>query len=314
MSVNIDGSAYLDVESLKNKANRIKNQLHKYEGRLIYSPTKKKLVEVSVILKECNNIIDKLTEGSRSKQSQSTTKNVTNFNDVSSTVDKAREAILEPISCNSVDDGSDINVDLSDVLPLSNKPDNRYIPKYIVGSYIAKLSLFSINNDFSTGFVEVDEFSNLLNNWFKIRYLHHAENFNYRAEYISNYIDLMILKAGHSLHLGAFNDFVSTVNQWLSDLSFNSSKYSVPVEVSSITKLANKGATLEAVLIEKLIKPYIYDDSFYPDKLNSIEDKYLESSSQLLNKDIITVNYLINLCPTVTLVSNSTDEKLNGVM
>lgn len=283
-----------DIQVLEARVVRLKAQLLEYKDIRTYEITKQRLLKVSAELEECIMIIDEVTrkDGDLDKKlvslNEPETIWTTEFND-----DNEFEDVFSDPS--------------EDVFDLDSSFD--YTPKKIVGAYASKLQECSNSQ---TGIIQVNQFCSLLSSWYQERFMPEIRNpnFYYKASRIHEWIDLLILYAGKSLHEGTFPEFKAYMDDWISTL--NTSKddgWLVPLKVRQIKE--EEGAyTKEAILIEKIVKPMLYDKDFYPSELLTVTQIVIHK--QKYQEADISIENLIKDCPRLVVTSSFDISKYTG--
>lgn len=252
-----------DIQVLEDRIVRLKSQLVEYKDLRLYQTTKNRLSVVSDQLEECIVMIHEIVN----KDS----------NNISATSSSAYDQYPGEGPSEFSYDG-----DLLDTFLFS--PDSeetvskssKHSPKEIVKTYSKKLQQCADTVGCSSGIIQVNQFCQVLNSWYKTRYTpsntKRNPNFFFKADRIHEWIDLLMLAAGHALHEGLFPAFIQDMNAWIQDLNTpKDEEWVLPYSVIRMKSLDPSCCTQEAVLLEKTIKGAIYDDTFYPEKRHSIE-------------------------------------------
>ena len=183
--------------------------------------------------------------------------------------------------------------------------EESYSAKEIVRTYSSRLRESAESEGRGTGIIQVNQFWQVLNFWYQNRFtpLTRNPNFHFKANRIHEWIDLLILAAGHALHEGQFPTFISDMNAWTKDL--NTSKddaFVLPFCVMRMNKLEPTYCTQEAVLIEDMVKPFIYNSEFYPNELHSVKEIVINNSR--FTKDDLALETILQECPRLLRTSS----------
>lgn len=196
---------------------------------------------------------------------------------------------------------------IPEVLPSLNKPTptldesrpkDKYTPKFIIHNYARRLEV-AVEDDYESSVAS--NFVVLLDSWFKQRFLPSIPDptFHYTASRITEWVDILILSYGKAVHDDRDADFRADFRGWLSDLQTRTDKWPVP---SSVRNVVDSGRTAdytqEAVLIEKLVKPHIYDSEFYSTKMNSVANIVIEHNQDV---ELLDINKMADNCPNIRL-------------
>lgn len=280
-----------DIQVLEARVVRLKAQLLEYKEIRTYEITKKKLSNVALELQECISIIGDITEQGKA---QVDTK-------VMSLVSDTAAESLSPME---FDDSGD----LSDILSLDESPEAdvvssvTYEPKQILRSFSSRIKDCA---DVASGIIQVNQFSGLLNYWFQTRFSTTISypQFHYKADRIHEWINLLIFAGGYALHSDRFPSFKSTVNSWIEALgSPKGENWVLPKDILDIQFKLPQYSTLEAVLLEKILKPQIYDESFYPSERDYIAKIVMDNSGY--SPDQLTVASILEHCPGLVCTSS----------
>lgn len=146
-----------------------------------------------------------------------------------------------------------------------------YTPKVIMTNYFKKFAVLQLV-DYGEN-EEAAEFSLILCEWFKARFTSNNPNFFYKADRISEWIDLIILSYGRALHERLTEKFKKDFNEWLTSVYIGSNNWPVPSFIYEISSSAfEEDYTEEAVKLEKAIKAVLYDVNFYPDRKETVKE------------------------------------------
>lgn len=275
------------MQVLEDRVVRLKSQIEQFKGLRLYNVTKQRLARVSDELEDCVAILAQIIGDAHVDDSVSTI----NHSQYSP------EAISE-FSNSDDDDLSDLLYS-SDTERDSHPNSSNYSSKFIVGTYSARLQQCVDSVSAVTNIVEVNQFMQLLNDWYQARFTPREgirnPRFYFKSSSIHDWIDLMMLAAGSSMHEHRFEVFVSDMYAWIATLNTSDdSTWALPYSVLQF-KQQNYGAvTLEAIMLEKLIKPSLYDESFYKHYVDSIECMYTETTG--VTSNMLELNTILNKC------------------
>ena len=277
-----------DIQVLKDRVTRLKAQLREYSELRLYSVTKRKLNSVSEELAECIEIINSII-----------TSDINNIGyDTMSSLDEGCQVVsISEFSSES---------DLSDsIFSLTSQP--KYSSKEIVSIHAKRIAECEQTLGYVTGVIQINQFIQILNSWYQNRFTPEKRNqsFYFKAARIPEWIDLLILSAGYEINQGTFPAFVDDMHKWISDLNTDKDgNWVLPYRVSKLKQMIPKGqgATLEAVLIELIVKGKLYDSEFYPDRLRSVSRIVIENSG--FSADSLKVDNIIRSCPRLITTSS----------
>lgn len=247
----LDDRKYPDIQSIESRLNKIEEQLALYEGKSVYSVTRRRLADVKAQLEKCLSTIDAILIGA-----DYTPHNIS-YSSVSTT---------EVDSSNNLSDLllSDFECDLISEV-------EQYKPKYIMATYRKK---FNEMTQVSSGILQVNQVINVMNLWFQKRYSVSPENsnFRYKADRVHEWIDLVIIAAGYALSTKMFAVFRSDLEEWINSINTDTDRnWILPKNIMRFHKSSVADYTEEAILLERIIKYHLYDDEFYPSLKDSIE-------------------------------------------
>ena len=279
-----------DIQVLEDRIVRLKAQLLEYKDIRLYKATKSRLATVSAQLAECISIINGVVNSDPNVFGQPSFGSDDEFDS-------------ERIEFN--EDG-----DLADsFLTNSDKGEPQIIQglsaKQLVGMFSAKLKEGAELQGTSTGIIQVNQFWQLLNSWYQTRFTPETRNpnFHFKANRIHEWIDLLIIAAGHALHDGLFPAFVSDMNAWIANLNTEQDEgWILPYSVMRMQRLSKGCCTREAVLIEDMIKPYLYDWNFYPQDLHSVYKIVITTGG--FSDDDLQFDAIIRDCPKLLRTSS----------
>lgn len=278
-----------DIQVLEDRIVRLKAQLTEYKDLRLYGATKRRLSRVSSELEECISIINGIVN--------------TNSNNISSSSLSAYDE-YPGAGLNEFDNTGD---DLLDTFLLSpnkdpNPEDFGPSAREIVKTYRSRLSECAAA---VTGIIQVNQFCQLLNSWYQNRFTPATKNpnFFFKANRIHEWIDLLMIAAGHALHEGMFPAFVSDMNAWIADLNTsNDLAWVLPYSVMRMKNVDASCCTKEAVLLEIIVKHLIYDKSFYFDEKHSVARIVISNSG--LSESDLTLDSIIRSCPKLIITSS----------
>lgn len=272
-----------DIQVLEDRVTRLKSQLHEFEEIRLYKTSKNRLSVVAAELRQCIQILDRITDVDTSK-----------LKVPSRSISNASRS-LEPISAEFNNDEGDLAASL---FAEDSKSDKSLIqnqssmpPKEIVGTYLAKINKAIQVEGQSTGIIQVNQFWQLLHCWYQTRYApeFRSPNFRFVADHICKWIDYLMLAAGQALHIGKFSNFIADIDSWIQGLNSGSDEgWVLPYSVMKMKNTPPSTYTKEAVLLELMVKPFIYDWSFYPDQLHTIRDLMIQNTEFTLTDLTVT--------------------------
>lgn len=271
-----------DIQVLEARVIRLKAQLLEYKEIRTYGITKKRLSDVALELEECISIIGDITEQGK------TSLDPTAY---------SSSSVVDTEDVQEFDDSGD----LSDVFNIEHaeevkQPANIYEPKWIIKTYSERMKVCA---DMATGIIQVNQFASLLNEWFQTRFSVKGEFplFHYKANRIHEWVDVMMLAGGYALNSGTFPAFKSELDTWLGELKTpKGENWVLPQSILQIKKDLPNHVTEEAVLLEKILKPQLYDETFYPNEMDSVA-KIVMINSSFSSKDL-TVSAILDHSPT----------------
>lgn len=282
-----------DIQVLEDRIVRLKSQLLLYKDMRLYRSTKQRLSAVGQELADCISIIQSIT-----------------------TIDVNK---IQPISSSALDDDTCINnsefeisedSDLMDTFPVLPKHSNlsSYSAKTIVSMYGTRINEGFVRDGSGTGILQANQFWNLLYSWYTNRYIPERRNpkFHFKASRIHEWVDLLIIAAGKAIHDRIYADFIQQFSTWVRNL--NTSKddlYALPYSVMYVQPVEPECCTLEAILLEYVIKPNLYDSAFYPEQLHSIRD--IVTNSGLFQLSDLKLDSIISSCSSTILCTSLFD-------
>ena len=208
-------------------------------------------------------------------------------------------SIVSPSATNNIADIESDDLSSTDVFVeefTSYKAD--YNSRYIVANFRRRLAALEDSVSYMSKISSVGFY---LNAWFKVRFSSDDsnKNFHYRAENIHEWIDLIIVAFGQKIHNNLLVPFCTEFDEWLDTIeSDHEKKWMLPQYIAQLRNTGTSCYTKEAILIERIIKPKLYDADFYPDLINSLEKKieerdgiyFLKQSDKELAEDCLYLN------------------------
>ena len=283
-----------DIQVLEDRIARIKKQITECTKYKYYSITKQRFDIMYDQLDECMLMLASITGRNKSKDID---------------LDSAHHSKNSPENyiCPSLyDESDDISDDeFSDITDdnLGLPSSSNYTPREIVCKYRDSLQ-DCCDFGITCGIIQIGQFCILLNDWYKARFVPNNRNpkFFFKASRICEWLNLFILSAGYSLHHKQFDIFVATTRNWIETLNTAYDDcWVVPSDVLRIRNKENKGFNKEAVLIEDMIKPCIYNKEFYPEELHSIRD--MVSKNEDFIDDTLDFKSLLESMPQLVVTS-----------
>lgn len=245
-----------NIDAVENKAAKLFRDLRLFENQSYYVPTKRRLLAVKEVLQSCINLIDVVVAAPSSR-----------------TPSLPSSPLPEAMNSQTVD-------------PLPS-------PKRDVREYRNRLQ-----NLPDTGIVQVNQVATQLSRWYCARFTpsHRNSDFHFRSEKIGEWIDSFLLAAGYALHTDSMSKFVSEIESWVQQIEEDPSMlWPMPPIVANAYRDLNIYCTKEAILLELVIKPRIYDASFYSERLHTITK--IVTDNMLINNSELTVLGLLKSCP-----------------
>ena len=265
-----------DIQVLEDRIVRLKAQLLEYKELRLYTSTKNRLSKVADGLEDCISIINEIVTAE--------TNNISNSS--LSAVDESGFSISEfSTDCDLIDTEllPKLNTSTSITSAVQDSPvSTEYSAKDITSFYSARIHESAESNGLSSGVLQVNQFWRLLDNWYSCRFNppKRNENFRYKANRIHEWIDILMIAAGQALHEGTFPKFLQDMNDWSSSLNSDSDEgYVLPYCVMQLRQTLTTCCTKEAVLIEDMIKPFLYNKDFYPKERHSVRRIVMENST-----------------------------------
>lgn len=280
-----------DIQVLEDRVTRLKSQISEYTDLRLYRVTKQRLAQVYSELESCLEILDGVLESESNSVPRSSISALT-------------ECPNDHISEFSID--GDISDDLTDTFVVEPKEAEHHSAKEIVKTHSQRIQDCADTVGCSSGIIQVNQFCQLLNSWYQTRFAPSSNRnpgFFFKAARIPEWIDLLITAAGEALHSGVYPDFVSEMSTWIADLNTDRDQlWVLPYNVMQLKESAPTICTKEAIVLEKIVKPSIYDESFYKYRLHSIEDAYVHNSGT--DPADLTLGNIIQDCPRLIVTSS----------
>ena len=189
-----------------------------------------------------------------------------------------------------------------------------YSPKEIVSTYSKRIKTNSAEEGTCSGVLQVNQFWKLLNSWYQTRFTPTTRNpnFHFKANRIHEWIDLLMIAAGRALHEGLFSRFIEDVNAWIQQLNTASDDtWVLPYCVMQVQNFDPTYCTPEAVLLECMVKPFLYDNSFYPNEKHSVKKIVIEHGGYL--EQDLTLENIVATCSTILRTSSFDASKYQEV-
>ena len=284
-----------DIQVLEDRIARIKKQITECTKYKYYSITKQRFDIMYDQLDECMSMLASIT--GRSNKSEDIDLNSTHHSK-NSPENYICPSLYDESDDISDDEFSDITDDNLGLPSLSN-----YTPREIVCKYRDGLQ-DCCDFGITSGIIQIGQFCILLNDWYKARFVPDNRNpkFFFKASRIREWLNLFILSAGYSLHYKQFDIFVASTRNWIETLNTAYDDcWVVPSDVLRIRSKENKGSNKEAILIEDMIKPCIYNKEFYPEELHSIRD--MVSKNEDFIDDKLDFKSLLESMPQLVVTS-----------
>ena len=288
-----------DVQVLEDRIARIKEQITEFTELRLYQPTRNKLSVLTGELEECLLMLNSIEQRS------------------SASPERKVSDTLSLLSLDADDADSSEEEDLQDNLLLfrTNSPSSKnistYSPKEILKQYGLRIQRCAdLINQEGTGIIQVNQFSAVLNMWYQTRFpvVNKDPNFFFKSDKIYQWVNLLIIAAGYSMSTGQFSEFLQEMNQWSEALGTTREKtWVLPYTVMKLKNCSLGYYTKEAVLIEKIIKPLIYDKDFYPQEINSIECVVIAGDLYPLSD--LTVEQITKSCKEIISTSSFDPKK-----
>lgn len=110
------------------------------------------------------------------------------------------------------------------------------------------------------------------------------------------------------MHNGLFPAFISDVSTWVKDLEkSNDNNWVLPYSVMRMKQGDAECVTQEAVLLELILKPTLYDESFYPGERHTVAKIVIESG-KFTDADL-SIDAIIQNCPKLVVTSSFDSSK-----
>lgn len=280
-----------DIQVLEDRVIRLKAQLMEYKQVRLYHSTKRRLSAVSDELAECISIINSVTSTESNSISPSSISAVQKDN-------PDRSEFTEETT------------DLCDIFLSGQSKDSPYVgpysPKNITITYGKRIQLgYEVSTTEGCGILQVNQFWALLHMWYTNRFIPESRNpkFFYQSTRIHEWVDLLIIAAGRAINQQVLPQFTSEIVTWISQLNGpNDNLRSLPRCVMQLQDQSFVYGTKEAVLLELMVKPYLYDEAFYPEEKTSIRDGVIKNGR--FNREELTLSKILEDSPGIVCTSN----------
>lgn len=212
-------------------------------------------------------------------------------------------------SKNYFDSNSDLN-EYSIDCTLNNSTDQltstSYSPKSIVKTFSIKFQSLAETVGVDSGILQIGQVCHLFNSWYQYRFnpIYRDNSFYFKSENIHKWIDCMILSAGKAIHNSKLDIYIRDVNSWIDGIRTKVSPqpFPLPPQASEVNFFTSSDYTIEAALIEAIIKPKLYDESFYIEDMHTVRD--LVCTNLQLTEDELTIQSIIDKSSKFILSSN----------
>ena len=279
-----------DIQVLEDRVDRLCDQLLEYKEIRLYRTTKDRLAAVAKKLADCQLLINDIVSSDGTVASSTPlcnppeyTSTLTEFNE---DADLSDQFLMGPAKAES-------------------ETSQNYSPKAIVSTYSKRFQEAFDTEGHATGIIQVNQFWQILNSWYQNRFTPQPRNpdFHFKANRIHEWVNLFIIAAGHALHNGLFPAFVSDTSAWIHNL--NTSKdggWVLPYSIMRLQPNLSESVTLEAVLIEKMVKPFVYDEDFYLEEMRTI---YLMAANTNTDpENDLSIQSILERCPKLVRTSS----------
>ena len=272
-----------DIQVLEDRIVRLKAQLLEYKDIRLYNVTKRRLSAVAEELEDCMLIIHSIVDADTNNISPSS---LSALGDSGCGISEfSEDADLLDLSLLESDNGFEYS-------------KYSYSAKDIVSTYSSRIRESAQTEGLGTGMIQVNQFWQVFNAWYQNRFTPPTRNpnFHFKASRIREWIDLLIISAGHALHEGLYPVFISDMNSWIANLNtIKDEAWVLPYSVMQMKRKDNSVCTCEAVLFEYMIKPFIYDSEFYPNELHSVKQIVMNATGY--TEEDLTLDSIIKECP-----------------
>lgn len=236
--------ANLEIYPIEKYVEKIEKHLDEVADskRNMYSKTKKRYHRLAVILLKCVNKIIKILE-----------------TDSLSNVDDNVDIDVTEISY-ALDDTNSAMNNLESFVPKKDKLEKETITNINKYTFAKYREIIEKSTQISYPYKEVTQCAEMIDIWFKNRFLSGSRNFRYKIDQLPEWIFSMILLYGKHVKHQTQDRLVDNVVNWSVNAKEDSSnKYAVPYEVYEIQNSTNSSDfTLEAVLIGDILMDSIY--------------------------------------------------------
>lgn len=279
-----------DIQVLEDRVVRLKSQIEDYKDLRLYKATKQRLSKVCSELEECISILNSVIGEGISSIS-------VNPDSRYSSDDTYMEFSID----------SDNSTDLGDRLVINAGPNKQYSPKEIVRIYSQHMQECADTVGCASGIIQVNQFCQLLNSWYQTRFtpkdVARNPKFLFKVDKIPEWIDLLFLAGGNALHKGIFQDFLADMRSWISDLNTDRDQtWALPFSVTQLQQSRPACYTKEAIVLEKILKPSLFDKSFYIHNMHTLEQSYSEAFGTA--KSDLDLEKILQHCPKLIVTSS----------
>jgi len=288
-----------DMWVLQDRVARLQAQIKEYTDYNMYYTTKCKLKQVAMDLQECIDTINEIVQ-------DDFTESVSTDQIDDSIVIMPSESVSEPVSTSSSDLTELFNGQKDTSEPSSIVSYNYpYSSKFIVSQYDRRFNKCA-NSSF--GVLQVNQLCKLMNRWYSNRFGLESKNpeFHYKAGRLHEWVDLILLSAGRAIHDETFLNYTSEFDKWIKQLgTADDELWPLPsIASGSRSSPLCDYYTKEAIVLERLIKPVLYNSAFYPRESDSVERIVREHNPY--SEDELELANLMNSCPSL-IVTGSFD-------
>mgnify|MGYP006988864590 CR=1 FL=1 len=284
-----------DIQVLEDRIVRLKAQLLEYKDLRLYGVTKKRLSAVSEELSECISIINEIVDAGT--------------NNISDSSMSAYDVYPGLGPAEFSQDGDLLDTSLLNLNSAEPSLSSSAISsREIVSTYAARMKGCAETVGCSSGIIQVNQFCQVMNSWYQSRFTPPKRNprFFFKADRIHEWIDLLMIAAGHSLNEGTFADFIADTNTWIGDLNTPKDQaWVLPLAVMRMKDINAASCSKEAVLLEKIIKPSIYSANFYPEEKHTVQ-KIVMNNTVFTDKDLELDN-ILKSCTSKLVITSSFD-------
>jgi len=289
-----------DIQVLEDRVARLKSQLTEYKQVRLYNSTKRRLSAVGDELAECISIINSVISTESNSISPSSISAVQRD-------DPDRSEFTE-------------ETDLFDIFLSGQSKDSPYVgpysPRNITITYGKRIQLgYEVSTTEGCGILQVNQFWALLHMWYVNRFIPESRNpkFFFQSTRIHEWVDLLIIAAGRAINQQTLPEFTSEIVTWVGQLNGpNDNLRSLPRCVMQLQDQSFIYGTKEAVLLELMVKPYLYDEAFYPGERNSIRDGIIKNGR--FDKEELLLSKILADTPGIVCTSSFDISKYKEVI